>query len=282
MDTKTLLASAAPELAICGSSSPRLDAELLLTHLLKIDRTRLFSHPEIAITDEQEKVFAGLLARRKKGEPVSYIIGRKEFWSLSFAVTPAVLIPRPETECLIEEVLRFYVPPGAGLRVGDIGTGSGIIAVALAKELPQARFVATDISVGALAVAGGNALYHGVAGSIDFLQADILAGVPGDFDVICSNPPYIAAEKYALLPEGIRNFEPREALFAGPDGLALYRKIIAEATPRLKSGGRIFLEIAEDQKEAVISLFLQADGYADIRCRRDYGRMDRVLSATRR
>jgi len=282
MNIKTLLTSATLELAICGSSSPRLDADLLLMHLLKINRARLLSHPEREITVEQDADFAGFLARRKRGEPVSYIIGEKEFWSLRFAVTPDVLIPRPETECLLEEVLRFYFPPGEGLRVCDIGTGSGIIAIVLARELPQARIVATDISAGALAAAGRNALCHNVAGSIDFLQADILAGVGGEFDVICSNPPYITTDKYALLPEGIRNFEPREALLAGRDGLDMYRKIVGEGTRHLKRGGRIFLEIGEDQKDAVIALFLEEGSYADIYCRSDYGGRERVLSARKK
>ncbi|MHB8827966.1 MAG: peptide chain release factor N(5)-glutamine methyltransferase [Syntrophales bacterium] len=279
MDIKTLLADAASELALCGSSSPRLDADLLLMSLLEVNRAWLLSHPEGEITDEQKAAFTEFLARRKQGEPVSYIIGRKEFWSLAFAVTPAVLIPRPETECLVEEVLRFYLPPGGGLRICDIGTGSGIIAIVLARELPAAGVVATDISPLALAVAESNALCHGVAGNIDFLQADIFKGVPGEFDVICSNPPYIAADEYALLPEGIRNFEPPEALLAGRDGLALYRKIIAEGTNRLKRGGRIFMEIGDDQKNAVISLLREEGNYTDIYCRSDYGGMDRVISA---
>jgi len=282
MDIKTLLAGAAHELVFCGSASPRLDADLLLMHLLKIDRVRLLAYPERDITDEQAAAFRGLLERRKKGEPVSYIIGQKEFWNLRFMVTPAVLIPRPETECLLEEVLRFYSPPGKNLRIGDIGTGSGIIAIVLAGELPEARVVATDISAGALAVAGSNALLHGVAGNIAFLQADIFQGIYGDFDVICSNPPYITTEKYALLPEGIRNFEPPEALLAGQDGLSLYRKIIAEGARRLKQGGRIFMETGEDQKNAVISLLQEEGCYADIYCRSDYGGMDRVLSARKR
>ncbi|MBW6484917.1 MAG: peptide chain release factor N(5)-glutamine methyltransferase [Syntrophobacterales bacterium] len=282
MNIKTLLAGAASELAICGSASPRLDADLLLMHLLKIDRAQLLAYPERTLTEQQRTAFTGFLERRKQGEPVSYIIGQKEFWGLRFTVNPAVLIPRPETECLIEEVLRFYRPPGNNLRVCDIGTGSGIIAIALASELPEARIVATDISREALAVAYGNALYHGVAGRIDFQQADVFPDIPGNFDVICSNPPYITAEQYSLLPGGIRDFEPREALLAGPDGLALYRKIIAAGPRHLKRGGRIFMEIGEEQQDAVSSLLREEGSYADIFCRSDYGGMDRVLSASKR
>lgn len=279
MDIKTLLAHCTLALAESGSSSPRLDCELLLMRLLAIDRVHFLSHPEHEITEEQAAAFERLVVRRKSGEPVSYIIGEKEFWSLRFAVTPAVLIPRPETECLIEEALCFYPPPGEGLTICDIGTGSGIIAIVLAKELPLARIVATDISAEALSVARKNAALHGVSGQVEFRQADVFAETVGEFDMICSNPPYITDDGYALLPTGIRNFEPRGALAAGADGLDMYRKIIREATDRLKRGGRIFFEIGEGQRNPVTALLYDAGGYTDIRCRSDYGGMDRVLSA---
>ena len=281
MDIRTILADATLELADSGSDSPRLDADVLLMHLLKLERVRLLSHPELKITEKQKNDFTRLIERRKKGEPVSYIIGSKEFWSLSFKVTKEVLIPRPETECLIEEVLRFYVPSSDGLRICDIGTGSGVIAVVLAKELPSVRVVATDNSAEALAVAAENALCHGVAERIDFFETDILAGVSGDFDVLCSNPPYISGDEYPFLPEGIRYFEPRKALLAGTKGLAMHRKIIAEGMRRLKAGGRIFIEIGAEQKDTVFSFFMEEGGYCDIYCRKDYGGMDRVLSARR-
>jgi release factor glutamine methyltransferase len=281
MDIKKLLFEATRELTISGSSSPRLDADILLMHLLQSDRASLLSHSERAITDEQRAIFAGFLARRKNGEPISYIIGAKEFWGMRFFVTPDVLIPRPETECLIEEVLRFYPTPDADLRLGDIGTGSGIIAIVLAKEFAQARVVATDVSPGALGIARRNACFHAVAERVDFLEADILAGVFGAFDVICSNPPYIAEDSYSLLPEGIRNFEPRGALLAGKDGLDAYRKIVAEAPQRLKVGGRLFLEIGEFQKDAVFSLLAESGSYGEVHCRSDYGGAERVVSSKR-
>ena len=281
MDIRTILADATLELADSGSDSPRLDADVLLMHLLKLERVRLLSHPELKITEKQKNDFTRLIERRKKGEPVSYIIGSKEFWSLSFKVTKEVLIPRPETECLIEEVLRFYVSSSDGLRICDIGTGSGVIAVVLAKELPSVRVVATDNSAEALAVAAENALCHGVAERIDFFETDILAGVSGDFDVLCSNPPYISGDEYPFLPEGIRYFEPRKALLAGTKGLAMHRKIIAEGMRRLKAGGRIFIEIGAEQKDTVFSFFMEEGGYCDICCRKDYGGTDRVLSARR-
>jgi len=190
-----------------------------------------------------------------------------------------VLIPRPETECLIEEVLRFYRSPGEGLRVLDIGTGSGAIGVVLARELPAARVAATDISPGALAVARRNALSHGVAGRMEFFQGDLFAAVSGDWDIICSNPPYIQEDQYGLLPEGIRNFEPPEALIAGPEGLDFHRKIIREGAHRLKAEGRIFLELCEGQRDRVAALFRDGGAYDDISFRKDCGGIDRVASA---
>ena len=167
---RTILQRAARDLNISGSPSPRLDAELLLMHFLKIDRLQLCTHPERELTEEEAAAFVERVERRSLGEPVAYIIGEKEFWSLRFEVGREVLIPRPETECLIEELLRFYRPPGEGLRILDIGTGSGAIGVVLARELPAARVAATDISAGALSVARRNALAHGVADRMDFFK----------------------------------------------------------------------------------------------------------------
>ncbi|MBU1965478.1 MAG: peptide chain release factor N(5)-glutamine methyltransferase, partial [Proteobacteria bacterium] len=216
---RTILQRAAHDLNLSGSPSARLDAELLLMHGLKIDRLQLCTHPERELTEEDAAAFVERIERRNLGEPVAYIIGEKEFWSLRFEVGREILIPRPETECLIEEILRRYRPPGDGLRILDIGTGSGAIGVVLARELHAARVVAADISAGALAVARRNALAHGVADRVDFFQGDLLAAVSGNFDIICSNPPYIPDVQYGLLPAGIRDFEPRGALIAGPDGM---------------------------------------------------------------
>jgi release factor glutamine methyltransferase len=282
MNIRTILQRAVRDLNLSGSPSPRLDAELLLMHGLKIDRLQLCAHPEREIPEEEAAAFAKRVERRSLGEPVAYIIGEKEFWSLRFEVGREVLIPRPETECLIEELLRFYRPPGDGLRILDIGTGSGAIGVVLARELPAARVGATDISVAALSVARRNALTHGVADRMDFFEGDLLAAISGNFDIICSNPPYIPDVQYGLLPAGIRDFEPREALIAGPDGLDFYRRIIREGAHRLKAGGRIFLEIGEGQKEQVEALFREEVGYRDVDCRKDYGGTDRVVLARKR
>ncbi|MEI7672360.1 MAG: peptide chain release factor N(5)-glutamine methyltransferase [Deltaproteobacteria bacterium] len=276
---RTILQQAAHDLNISGSSSPRLDAELILMNLLKIDRLLLFSHSERELSGEEPAAFSQRVERRSLGEPVAYIVGEKEFWSLRFEVGREVLIPRPETECLIEDLLRFYDPPGEGLRIVDIGTGSGAIGVVLARELVGARVAATDISTEALLVARLNAMAHSVADRVDFFQGDLLAAVSGNFDIICSNPPYIPDVQYGLLPPGIRDFEPRGALIAGPDGLEFHRRIIREGAHRLKPGGRMFLEIGEGQRNQVEALFKESGSYEDISFRKDYGGMDRVASA---
>ena len=280
-DIRTILHRTTRDLTAGGSPSPRLDAEVLLMRFLRMARVQLCMQPERELSEEEAAGFARWVERRSLGEPVAYILGDKEFWSLRFEVNREVLIPRPETECLIEEVLRFYRPPGEGLRVLDIGTGSGAIGVVLARELPAARVVATDISPGALAVARRNALSQGVAGRMEFFQGDLFAAVSGDLDIICSNPPYIPEGVYDLLPVGIRNFEPPGALIASPDGVAFHRKIIREGAHRLKAGGRIFLEIGEGQRDRVAALFREEGGYGDIDCRKDYGGIDRVASARR-
>ena len=278
-DIRTALRRAARDLNGSGSPSPRLDAEVLLMRFLGMDRVQLCMQPERELSQEEAAGFARWVERRNLGEPVAYILGEKEFWSLRFEVGREVLIPRPETECLVEEVLRFYPPSGEGLRILDIGTGSGAIGVVLARELPAARVVATDISPGALAVACRNAMAHGVAGRMEFFQGDLFAAIPGNLDIICSNPPYIPESVYDLLPTGIRNFEPQGALIAGPDGLDFHRRIIREAVHRLKTGGRIFVEIGEGQRDRVEALFRDNGRYDDISFRKDYGGIDRVVSA---
>jgi len=281
-DIRTTLQRAARDLNASGSPSPRLDAEVMLMRLLRMDRLQLSMQPERELTGEEVAGFTRWVERRNLGEPVAYIVGDKEFWSLRFEVGREVLIPRPETECLIEEVLRFYRPPGEGLRILEIGTGSGAIGVVLARELPAARVAATDISPGALAVARRNALSHGVADRMEYFQGDLFTAVSGDWDIICSNPPYIPEVEYNLLPAGIRNYEPPEALIAGPDGVAFHRRIIREGLNRLKESGRIFLEIGEGQRDQVAALFRDDGGYDDISFRKDYGGVDRVASARKK
>lgn len=280
-DIRTLLQKAARELAASGSPSARLDAEVLLMRFVGIDRLSLLTHPERELDATQAEGFADWVARRRCGEPVAYITGIKEFWSLDFAVGPAVLIPRPETECLVEEALACLGESDAEARIADIGTGSGAIAVALAGERPGAQLVATDLSAEALAVARRNASRHGVAGRIEFREGDLFAAAEGPFDLVVSNPPYIAAADYPLLAEGIRAFEPGQALLAGPEGTEVHGRIIAAAAPRLKPGGWLLLEIGEGQADRVGALFREAGFYDRIRIRKDYGGIERVVIARR-
>jgi release factor glutamine methyltransferase len=280
-DIRTILQRTTCNLTAGGSLSPRLDAEVLLMRFLGMDRLQLCVQHQRELSEGEEAGLARWIERRSLGEPVAYILREKEFWSLRFEVGREVLIPRPETECLVEEVLRWGRPPGVGLRILDIGTGSGAIGIALARELPAARVVATDISPEALTVARRNAQNHGIAERMEFFQGDLFAAISGDFDVICSNPPYIPEDEYAVLPAGIRNFEPPRALIAGPDGLEFHRRIIREGLNRLKAGGRICLEIGEGQRDRVEALFRES-GYDDISFRRDYGGIDRVASAIKK
>jgi release factor glutamine methyltransferase len=280
-DIRTLLQQTARELALGGSPSARLDAEVLLMRFLNIDRPALLMHPERELDAQESDGFARWIARRRSGEPVAYITGQKEFWSLPFEVGPGVLIPRPETECLVEEALTCCGAETGNLRIIDIGTGSGAIAVVLARERPTARVAATDLSPDALAVARRNAQRHGVAGRIDFHEGDLFASTVGSFALIVSNPPYIPEDVYPLLPEGIRAFEPAPALLAGLDGTAVHARIIREGARRLKPGGWLLLEIGEGQAGPVEALFREAGFYDTIRTRADYGGADRVVIARR-
>ncbi len=282
IDIRTILHRTTRDLTACGSPSPRLDAEVLLMHLLKTDRLQLITQPDKTLTEAEIVGYSRWVERRCQGEPVAYIVGEKEFWSLRFEVNREVLIPRPETECLIEEVLERTAPKTDELRIIDIGTGSGAIAVVLAREIPDARVVATDISSGALEVARRNAVRHGVGDRMEFIQGDLCAAATGVFDIIVSNPPYIPDDAYPLLPEGIRAFEPSQALIAGPDGTAFHRRIIREGANRLKAGGWVLLEIGEEQRQLVESCFRESGSYDNIGFRKDYGGIDRVAFARRK
>jgi len=210
-----------------GLPTPRLDAEVLLASYLNEDRTWLYIHSGQDMNATDAAGFSRWVKRRQQGEPVAYIIGCKEFWSLDFAVDSRVLIPRPDTEVLVEEVLKALdinktSGKTSGPEILDLGTGSGAIAVALAHECPEARITATDISREALAVAAGNAERNRVASRITFLDGNLFSPVKGCFDVIVSNPPYITGGDYSQLAVGVRNFEPLEALLAGKEGMDFY------------------------------------------------------------
>jgi len=270
-------------LEVAGVPSAPLAAELLLLHVLGRDRTWIYAHPEEAPTPDQLSAFFSLVASRIAGTPTQYLTGKQEFWGLQFEVTPDVLIPRPETEHVIEVVLTRLSGPRRNmpLRVADIGTGSGCIAVALAKELPAAEICAADISAAALVVARRNAGRHGVADRIKFVESNLLDAViaPAQFDVIVSNPPYIARAEAHTLPMDVRAHEPEVALFAGQDGLALYPSLVKQAGERLVPGGLLVLELGFGQFEAVSTLLDAAHGWTRVSAMQDLAGIVRVISA---
>lgn len=262
-----------------GLDSPRLDAELLIADALGIDRMRIYlDHHKPLLADELVAV-RERVKRRGKHEPVAYITGQKGFWSLDLAVDRRVLVPRPDTERLVERALdrlKGRVAP----RVVDVGCGSGAIALALAHERPDAEVIGVDRSPAALAVSRANAAALGL-GRVEWREGDLLAGIDGPFDLVASNPPYIPSGDIAGLMPDIVLFEPHSALDGGPDGLDLVRRLIPEAADRLRPGGVLLVEIGHDQGAAVAAL-AEADGrFEGVAIVADYGRRDRVLEATR-
>lgn len=266
MTLAEFLATATQSLAR-SSPSPRLDAEVLLMHATGLARTALITRGETPLTAEQESVLHALLARRARGEPIAYLTGVREFWSLELHVTPDVLIPRPETELLVEQTLT-RIPRDAAWTIADLGTGSGAIALAIASERPRCRLIATDTSERALAVARANAQRLGI-GNVEFRHGEWFVPLAGlAFDLVVSNPPYIA-EGDPHLDAGDVRFEPRAALTAGPDGLDAIRLIAARSPTHLTPGGWLLLEHGYDQQAAVHSIlaglgFEGITGYRDL------------------
>jgi release factor glutamine methyltransferase len=259
-----------------SSDSPVLDAEILLARVLGKPRTFLRSHGDDALAAPEEQRYRALLARRRGGEPIAYLLGSREFWSLQLEVGPGVLVPRPETELLVEmalDELRGKQAP----QVLDLGTGSGAVAIAIALEIPAAQLVAVDASPAALAIARRNADRTG-ATNVEFLAGDWYEPVPGrHFDLIVSNPPYLAAGDPHLAALG---HEPADALVAGPGGLEALARIVAGATDHLQPGGGLILEHGCDQGAAVRDL-LDAAGLQDVRTRRDLAGLERASLAQR-
>nr|WP_246455228.1 peptide chain release factor N(5)-glutamine methyltransferase [Thermomonas brevis] len=250
-----------------------VDAELLLLHVLALPRSWLFAHADEPVSAAGAARFQALVARRAQGEPVAYLTGSRGFWTLELAVTPATLVPRPDTELLVELALA-RLPADADARVADLGTGSGAIALSIAKERPRAQVVATDASPDALEVARGNARRNGI-GNVAFRAGSWLAPLAGEtFDLIASNPPYIA-EGDSHLAEGDLRFEPAMALASGVDGLDDIRIIVAAAQAHLRPGGWLLLEHGWDQGDAVRAL-LREVGFADATTERDLEDRDRV------
>ncbi len=267
-----LLENAACRLA-ASSDTPRLDAEALLAHALDESRGHLFAWPEREPPTHCIRYFGALIEQRLRGEPIAYLIGRKEFWSLELAVTGATLIPRPETELLVELALAA-LPIQSPARIADLGTGSGAIALAIARERPAAHVVATDIRPDALAVAAGNA-HRLKIGNVRFRQGDWCAALGHQrFDLIVSNPPYVAlADPH--LTQGDLRFEPRQALAAGEDGLLAIRTILSRAKTHLPPGGRLLLEHGYDQSERVMALYHEY-GFTHMESHRDLAGIVRV------
>jgi release factor glutamine methyltransferase len=247
----------AHDLRRAGVPEARREAGSLLAHVLGRDRTFILGHADDPISDEQlQKFYEGLAARASR-KPLQYITGHQEFYGLDFEVNEDVLIPRPETELLVELALKATAESTAALLICDVGTGSGCIAITLLHQLPQVRVVAIDISAAALAVAERNAARHAVTDRIEFIVSDCFAEMdPGRtvFDLIVSNPPYVAEGAFAGLQREVRDFEPRTALMAGPDGLAVIRRLLQEAPAFLKPGGQFLFEIGFDQGAALEGL----------------------------
>ena len=254
------------------TDTPRLEAEVLLAHVTGLTRTAILAHPERPLSPDERARYGDLLARRAAGIPLPYLTGRVEFFGLDFVVTPDVLIPRPETETLVELALE------RGPRtVVDVGTGSGCVAVALATHLPRARIYATDLSRAALRVAAENARRHGVADRIHFLQADLASPLRGPVDMLVSNPPYVAEEEWALLPESVREHEPHLALDGGPGGLRVVRRLLADAARLLRPGGILLVEIGAGQGPEAAALARAVFPPARVRIHPDLAGRDRVL-----
>jgi release factor glutamine methyltransferase len=266
-----------------GSPTPRLDAEILLALCLDCDRMEFLKNPGMAISPAQLADFQALVARRRRWEPVAYITGRKEFWAFSLEVSRDVLIPRPDTEIIVEEALDICRKTDSPeLRIADIGTGSGAIALALAKELAASLIVATDISAAALAQAKRNAGALNLESRIDFRQGDLFEPVDGLFDMIISNPPYISVKDYENLPDGVKAYEPSMALLAGETGLEFYEKLIHQAVDYLQKNGWILLEIGATQDKDVCAMMHQTGFYESIAVRADYAGLPRVIKARRK
>jgi release factor glutamine methyltransferase len=266
--------------------SPRLSAELLLAHVLKVPRIKLYTDYERVLAEGDLTRYRGLVQRAAEHEPIAYLTGIAHFFNLEFEVNRDVLIPRPDTETLVENVLQL-VRNQSGLeapRILDLCTGSGCIAITLASRLKHATVIATDITSQAVAVARRNAEKFGVADRVAVEEGDLYEALAGKvdvqpFDLVVANPPYIATAQMAGLPRNVREYEPVNALDGGMDGLVVHRRIVAGASERLVSSGRVFLEIAFDQGARAMDMMSRLPGFEEARVLKDYGGRDRVLTA---
>ncbi|HEV1995899.1 MAG TPA: peptide chain release factor N(5)-glutamine methyltransferase [Candidatus Acidoferrum sp.] len=289
IDVRTALKQGLAQLRDANVPSFTITAELLLLHALGRDRTWLYAHPEEEISAADAQRFFALIARRANGEPTQHLTGKQEFWGLEFEVTRDVLIPRPETEHVIEVALdrlairelcagRKQTLTGEGLQIADIGTGSGCIAIALAKELPGATIYATDVSSAATAIAQRNAKRHNLAEMIRFLEGNLLDGVSPLLDLIVSNPPYVGRREAETLAREVRDHEPEIALYGGEEGYELYAALIAQAAAHLKPGGILVLELGHNSFPAVQPL-LDAPTWTNACVTNDLAGIPRVIAA---
>jgi release factor glutamine methyltransferase len=301
MDVRSALRQATARLRAGGVPSHTLAAELLLMHVLGRDRAWLYTHPEEFVEASAAERYFDLVARRIAGVPTQYLTGKQEFWGLEFEVCPGVLIPRPETEHVMEAALERLGPAKSRrtLRGADVGTGSGCLAVALACELPEAGIVATDISPVALEVARRNAARHGVAARIEFVQCNLLDAFLGQplatrlpraesrghsplaFDLIVSNPPYVAHSEAATLPREVGEHEPAQALFGGEGGNDVYPPLVVQAEKLLAPGGVLVLELSYNAFAHVRALLAAADTWTRVAVTHDLAGIPRVLAAER-
>lgn len=268
-------------LAAAGIETARLDAGVLFEFAAGIDRAALLARGREPVEPPLSQRYERLLAERARRVPLAYVTGEREFWSLRLRVDSRVLVPRPETETLVEAALERLRP---GARVADVGTGSGAIVIALARELGAGGFLGTDRSAPAIAVARANAAEHGLADRIAFVEGDLLEplrDLAGRLDAIVSNPPYIPTAEIDRLQAEVRDFEPRTALDGGADGLAAIARIVAGAPPLLRGGGWLLLEIGAGQADAVRALLLRTGRFDDITTRRDLAGIERVVAARR-
>jgi release factor glutamine methyltransferase len=278
---------AVSRLTEAGIPDARVDAELLLCHALGRNRAWLITHIHEVLDNKSCALFESAVNRRAKREPLQHIIGRQEFWGLEFRVTPDVLIPRPETELIIESSLALIKDRSMPQRIVDLCTGSGCIAISLAKELPQALVFATDASSKALVIARENAREHGVADRIRFFVGDLLGpleelDIRGRVDIIVSNPPYVSAGEFSALQAEVRDFEPEMALIAGPVGTEFHQRIISAAPSYLNKRGALIMEMGIDQAKMLARLMEESGQYGQCSIRKDLAGIERVIVAQKK
>lgn len=275
------LSRAAARLARAGVDSPLLDSQLMLARVLTTSRLGVIAHPGRPLSPAQAAEFQRTVERRESREPLAYILGTREFFSLDFQVTPGVLIPRPETELLVEIAVDRLA--GRSVRIADIGTGSGAVAVAAAVNIPSALMLATDVSDAALEVAAANAAKHLVTDRVSFSRGDLLEPLVragGAFDAVLCNPPYVPTSEIAALQPEVSRWEPIEALDGGPDGLDVFRKLLPEAVSVLAEDGFLAVEVGAGQARGVRGLALAA-GYGSVECFKDLAGIERVVVVSR-